>query len=128
MRNGMAAVAAAREPTRVLVVDDDPLWREAVSLVLGIEGMDVDAAANGADALRRLRRGPPPDVVLTDLAMPVMSGWQLRAALLRDPVLAALPVVVVSGEDDTRLVRADRCLRKGCDPDELLEAIRAVVH
>lgn len=84
----------------VLVVDDDEATREAVSLVLRAEGLSVTAAANGADALERLRGGLRPDLILLDLMMPVLDGWMFREEQLRDPQLAKIPVVVCSAAHD----------------------------
>jgi CheY-like chemotaxis protein len=111
-----------------LVVDDDGMWREVVAAVLEAEGFDVVTAANGLEALWRLRRGGlRPDLVVLDLSMPVLSGWQFRAEQLRDPRLRDIPVVVVSGDDLGR-TRADAYLAKPCAPDDLLEAVRGLVE
>jgi CheY-like chemotaxis protein len=80
---------------RVLVVDDDLDIRDVLVELLEGEGYRVSAAGDGQQALREASRNPP-DVILLDLMMPVMSGWQFRAAQLRDPVLARIPVVVLS--------------------------------
>jgi CheY-like chemotaxis protein len=56
--------------------------------------------SNGASALAYLRDAPPPSLILLDLAMPVMNGWEFLAAWERDAALHAVPVVVVSGERD----------------------------
>ena len=111
----------------VMVVDDDPLWREALLDLLALEGIRGLGAANGAEALGTLRRGARPDLVVTDLSMPVMSGWQLLAELLDDPTLASIPVAVVSGEDEPRGL-PHRYLRKTCDPEELLATVRTLTR
>jgi CheY-like chemotaxis protein len=87
------------EPGRILIVDDDAAIREALSGILEFEGFVVETAADGAAALARLRRPPAPALVVVDLVMPVMSGWDLCRELSRDAALAALPVVVVSASD-----------------------------
>lgn len=87
----------------VLIVDDDRDIRETMALLLEDCGHRVLCAANGEEALRMLQRGPRPDLVLLDLMMPVMTGWELRERMLRDPVLAKIPTVVISG--DTRAVQ-----------------------
>lgn len=114
--------------TLVMVVDDDPCWREALVQLLELEGLEAISAANGVDALATLRRAPRrPDALVTDLSMPLMNGWQLRIELLRDPALASIPVTVVSG-DDLRGVPAAHYLRKPCDPDELIAAVKAMTR
>jgi CheY-like chemotaxis protein len=80
----------------VLVVDDDFDLRQIVREILQEEGYEVETAANGREALRRLQRSDPPRVVVLDLMMPVMDGWQLLAELQRDATLAKIPVVVIT--------------------------------
>jgi CheY-like chemotaxis protein len=80
---------------RVLVVDDDDDIRAILVELLVGEGYWAVAAADGEQALRIASRFPP-DVILLDLMMPVMSGWQFRAAQRKDPALADIPVIVVS--------------------------------
>ncbi len=107
----------------VLVVEDDALIREAVVELLECEGFEAVAAWNGADALRRLRRHEiAPALILLDLMMPVMNGWQFRAAQLADPELAAIPVVVMSASDPEG-VAADAVIEKPFEVQALLDAI-----
>jgi CheY-like chemotaxis protein len=82
---------------RVLVVEDHVDSRELLAEFLEALGYAVEAASNGQEALERLRRAPKPEVVLLDLMMPVMSGWELMEHVRADPELSGLPVVVVSG-------------------------------
>jgi CheY-like chemotaxis protein len=83
-------------PARILVVDDDPAVRSALAEALEENGYEVACAADGDDALAQLHARPPPQVILLDLAMPVMDGWSFRDAQRRDPCLASIPTVVVS--------------------------------
>lgn len=80
---------------RILVIDDDPDIRDAVTEVLTFEGHEVFSAAEGEQGLVRCRLVRP-DLVLLDLMMPGMNGWDFLKALRRDELLAATPVVVVS--------------------------------
>jgi CheY-like chemotaxis protein len=82
----------------VLVVDDDPSVRDLFSDALREAGHRVEVAADGAQALARLREGAQPCVVLSDVRMPRMDGWELSRATGRDPELAAIPVVVMTGD------------------------------
>jgi CheY-like chemotaxis protein len=115
----------------ILVVEDDPLTREALGTLLGGAGFKTRAAADGAEALESLRRGPLPDLILLDLLMPVMDGWHFRREQQHDPALAAIPVVVCSGTGDADLhaaaLGAAGFIDKPLDPDQLLEKIRAVL-
>ena len=92
---------------RVLAVDDDPLIRGLIVQLLS-PAYDVVQAADGVDALREIQRQPP-DLLLLDLRMPVMDGWQLVDRLERGRY--EVPIVIVSGEaqrpwPDSQLVRA----------------------
>ena len=119
-----------REPARgpVLVVEDDRAIRESLAWVLEDEHVDTVTAANGQEALELLRQGARPCLILLDLMMPRMSGWQLAAELQRDPELAAIPVVLLSGVEevhrDAPLLRADGYLRKPIDAALLIEVVK----
>ena len=82
----------------VLVVDDDDSVRSLYVDALTEAGHVVAVAADGIAALDRLRDGTVPCVVLTDVRMPRMDGWELSRALARDPELASIPVVVITGD------------------------------
>jgi CheY-like chemotaxis protein len=82
----------------VLVVDDEARVRDLFSDALAEAGHRVEVAADGADALDRLRRGRAPCVVLSDVRMPRMDGWDLAREVARDPGLSSIPVVVVTGD------------------------------
>jgi CheY-like chemotaxis protein len=78
------------------VVDDDQAIREVIAEVLRDEGYEVVCAENGIQALDALRRDHRPNLVLLDLMMPVMSGWEVLEELQADDQLSRIPVVVVS--------------------------------
>ena len=82
-------------------------------------------AANGLAALAMLRDRPPPCLILLDLMMPIMNGWELDAALKRDPRLATVPVIVLSAlpEDLASPIGATEYLAKPVDIDKLLEVV-----
>jgi CheY-like chemotaxis protein len=79
----------------VLLVDDDANFRVVVGEVLKAEGCSIREAANGREALRLLRHHLP-ELILVDLMMPSMNGWDFYAELVRDERLARVPVAVVS--------------------------------
>lgn len=81
----------------VLIVDDDPDILETTRFVLECAGHRVSTAANGTEALACLHGEAAPCVILLDLMMPVMNGWEFRVEQARDPGLAAIPVIVVTG-------------------------------
>jgi CheY-like chemotaxis protein len=80
---------------RILVVDDEPSIAETVGWVLRDEGYAVAVARNGREALARVREQPP-DLVITDLMMPIMDGWALCRALQEDPATSSIPVVITT--------------------------------
>jgi CheY-like chemotaxis protein len=85
----------------VLVVDDDADIRYALVGALEEQGYRATSVSNGLEALEVLRILPaPPSVILTDLMMPVMNGWEFRAEQQRDPLLSKIPVVVVSAREN----------------------------
>jgi two-component system chemotaxis response regulator CheY len=85
----------------VLVVDDDFEIREALSDILSLEGYGVATAVDGQDALDRLRGGLQPSVILLDLMMPVMSGYEFCRLIKGDPGLSSIPVIIVSADGET---------------------------
>ena len=81
---------------RVLVVEDEVDVRRSIAEILTDAGHEVVEAENGKRALTLLSEGTQPDVVILDLMMPEMSGWQLRTALKADAKLAAIPIIVTT--------------------------------
>jgi len=108
----------------VLVVDDDCEIRETMTHLLEQEGYTVLTAANGKVALEQLRRCHP-NVMLLDLMMPVMSGWEVLDELGESGELASIPIIVISA---MCAAGARACLRKPVDLDELLSAVRTCCH
>ena len=101
----------------VLVVEDDADLREGLSQALRDHGFGVTPTTNGQEALDLLRAGARPSVILLDLMMPELNGWQLAAALRRDPDLSRIPQVVISAymddtEQEALALPPDDCLRK----------------
>jgi len=100
-------------------------------MTLEASGYAVATAADGAEGLRRLRQEPPPDLILLDLMLPVVSGWEFRRQQQQDPTLAAIPVVVVSAVGDLEQKAADigaaELLQKPVDFGQLLTTVRRFV-
>lgn len=109
----------------VLIVEDDLDTREMLGRFLELEGYTVETAENGKRALERLGSGVGACVILLDLMMPVMDGWQFRQEQIRDATLADIPVIVVSAAGRERLERihANAYLSKPVDLDELLGCV-----
>ena len=113
-------------PHGVLIVEDDQDVREAIATFLAAEGYTVVEAEHGAAALQRLAVGHF-CLILLDLFMPTMDGWTFRSAQLRDPTLAAIPVVVISADPDVVptavALGAVASMRKPLDLGVLLETV-----
>jgi CheY-like chemotaxis protein len=112
----------------VFVIDDDDDTRNTVVAVLQDEGYTVRSSNNGRDALAVLAGSTAPDLVLLDLMMPVMSGWEVLQEMARTPHLASLPVVVFTAAGsslagDNTLTKP--ILRKPIDIDLLLDMVRS---
>lgn len=115
-------------PKQILVVEDDRSLRLVLGELLEAEGYSVQVVANGQEAmahLRAARRGDLPDLIVLDLMLPRMSGWDLRALLQEDPALAAIPVLAVSGiGPELASIAADGHLEKPLDLFSFLAAVR----
>jgi CheY-like chemotaxis protein len=111
----------------VLVVEDDPDIAEVLTMLLPSLGYEAIAARNGAEALRLLEEVAAPCLILLDLMMPVMNGWDFRAEQLRDPELAKIPVVVMTGAgippEKMEPLGADGYLRKPIELEVLAEVV-----
>jgi CheY-like chemotaxis protein len=122
-----ADLRAAQTRRRVLVIDDDPDLRELLSVVLKSEGYDVQTAENGAAGFSVLRTLVP-DLIILDLLMPVMNGWQFREAQTALPQYARIPIVCLSGYHAARHQAAALgmpvCVQKPFDIDELVKIVR----
>ena len=106
---GAAHRAARHGQQRVLVVDDDPVMREMLQITLADEGFEVEAAADGAEGLRRFERGRP-DIVVTDAMMPVMDGFALCEALRARRAGRHVPILMLTAADDAASIkRAFNC-------------------
>lgn len=108
----------------MLVVDDDDEIREAICGVLEAEGYTTMSASNGDVALRALDKGRRPCVVLLDLMMPIMNGWDFMREVASKKDLDDLPVVVVSAYSVQATPGAKRVLKKPLDVKQLVAAVR----
>ncbi len=124
----VSALHGALRGLRLLVVEDDEMIRDALTDLLRDEGATVTAVPNGRDALGELRTGGLADLILLDLMMPVMDGWEFRVEQRADPILAHVPLIAMSADMSAkaRAIAADAYLRKPLDFAELVGRIRAV--
>ena len=112
----------------ILVIEDDATTRDAVSLALEDKGFSVTGVANGQEALQHLGQAAPPDLILLDLIMLVIDGWEFRKQQAQDPALQSIPVVVVSADagvpQKAAALGATDYLMKPIDFDKLLDAVQ----
>ena len=129
---GSVAVVSAQPhdhaPVRVLVVDDDDVIRQLITVNLELEGFEVFTAVDGQDALEKVATVQP-HLITLDVMMPRMDGWQAAQRLRADPETAAIKLVLLSAraqESDIRRgeqIGVDAYLTKPFDPDELIDTI-----
>jgi CheY-like chemotaxis protein len=114
----------------ILIVEDDDDIREALTQILELEGYVVREATNGREALDICAKQPTPNLILLDLMMPVMDGWQFRSEQMKDPVLAKVPVVVISADasvhEKVASFGAATVLPKPISLDRLLRAVESL--
>lgn len=109
---------------KVLIVDDEPDIRECLCEFFEEEGYTVSTASNGAEALRLLRAGELPGIVILDLIMPTMSGTELYSSMQSDPNLSSVPVLV-STSNPSLVPRGIPSLKKPVDLRKLLDLVRS---
>jgi CheY-like chemotaxis protein len=112
----------------VLVVDDDPDLLDVTRFVIENEGIVVETARNGQEALALLRAGRLPGLVLLDLMMPVMNGWEFLEEVAKDPLLGAIPIVVLTAAERTQVSGAMEVLCKPVDLTALLRVVERYVR
>jgi CheY-like chemotaxis protein len=110
---------------KVLVVDDDADNRKLLLTLLEAQGYLGTAAENGAEAISLLESGLDPDLILTDLMMPIMSGWDFCEVLKKTPAWRSIPVVVLCGmaEEQRGKLQVDDAFEKPTNVALLLDRI-----
>ena len=117
---------------RVLVVDDDDVIRQLITVNLELEGFDVVPAVDGQDALEKVKDAQP-QVITLDVMMPRLDGWETAARLRSDPDTAHIKVILLSARaQEADLQRGERIgvdayLTKPFDPDELIDLVRRLM-
>jgi DNA-binding NarL/FixJ family response regulator len=119
-------------PKRLLIVDDEPNLLRALEALLNAEGFEVTTARSGPDALVKLAQGVP-DLIVSDIRMPGMSGYELARQLRDSPRTALVPIIFLTakGESEDRIegfrAGVDAYLTKPFVPDELLALINNIL-
>jgi two-component system, chemotaxis family, chemotaxis protein CheY len=118
------------QPPRILVVDDDPTILDFVSVALTDEGYEVRTATDGRVALEIIDRWPP-DLILLDMRMPIMDGWEFAQVYIARPGPHAPVVVLTAAEDAAALaaeIHAAGYVAKPFTIDELLRVVEHYLH
>src|SRR4051795_883267 len=114
---------------RVLVVDDDDVIRQLITVNLELEGFEVIPASDGQDALDKVKQAQP-HVVTLDVMMPRLDGWEAATRLRNDPETAHIKVILLSARAQEvdiqrgQQIGVDAYLTKPFDPDELIDTVR----
>lgn len=115
---------------RILIVEDDRDLSRLVSEVLESAGYSTAIAANGYEALKHLQTNDHPDLILLDMMMPGMDGWQFREEQRKIPAVASIPVVTVTADGDARgkaaSIQAVGYIAKPISIDTLLDEVERI--
>jgi CheY-like chemotaxis protein len=113
-----------------MIVEDDDHLTEAITLLLRRRGYATKSCSDGRDALDSLRSGSAPDLILLDLLLPYMDGWEFRVEQKRDPKLASIPVIAMSVDRSAQAAAIDAhaYLQKPFDEKLLLDTIDALMR
>ena len=115
--------------TRIAVIEDDGDLREAICLMLRFEGHEVSGFSNAKEAIRQIEGGLAVDVILLDLMMPIMTGWEFCEYRAGSSILAKVPVIIITARQGVMLPDGvSDVLLKPFDPDVLQNAIVKVAN
>ncbi len=114
----------------IMVIDDDLDGREVLGTLLRRAGYEVVLCSGAASAFGHLREGAPPDLIVLDLMMPGMDGWEFRVEQKAEPRWAAIPIVVLSADHSAkaRAIDAAACVHKPIDETDFLEVVHRVTR
>lgn len=123
----------AEEKKKVVCIEDEPEMIDLVKLILGRKGFDLTGAMGGREGLEAVRRVKP-DLVLLDLMMPDMDGWEVYQQMKADSELADIPVIVVTAKAQSidkvlglHIAKVDDYVTKPFGPQELLQSVERVL-
>jgi CheY-like chemotaxis protein len=109
----------------ILIVEDDDSIRTTLKVALEVNGYTVFAATNGKEGLEELSNIPRPCLILLDLMMPVMDGWEFVAMVDETLALASIPVIVITAfRENARSIKAKEIIKKPVDLDILFDIVR----
>ncbi|MCY7282302.1 MAG: hybrid sensor histidine kinase/response regulator [Cyanobacteria bacterium CAN_BIN43] len=116
----------------ILAVDDTPDNLLLLEAILSEEGYNIHTAADGISALKHIEQSPP-DLILLDVMMPVMNGYEVTQRIRKNPALPFIPILLITAFDHSSVVEgldlgADEFVRKPVDPEELLARVRSLLR
>jgi DNA-binding response OmpR family regulator len=127
------AMSADNRSTKVVVVEDDPEMINLVKLILKKEGFDVTGAMGGRDGLEAIEKTRP-DLVLLDLMMPDIDGWEVYQAMKASDYMKAIPVIIITAKAQSidkvlglHIAKVDDYITKPFSPGELVASVRKVL-
>ena len=125
---------AKNEIKSILCIEDEPEMIDLIRLILGRRGFEVIGANGGMDGLEKLQNGPQPDLVLLDLMMPDMDGWEVYQQMKADEKTKDIPVIVVTAKAQSidkvlglHIAKVDDYIAKPFSPQELLSSVEKVL-
>jgi DNA-binding response OmpR family regulator len=126
-------MSADNRSTKVVVVEDDPEMINLVKLILKKEGFDVTGAMGGRDGLEAIEKTKP-DLVLLDLMMPDIDGWEVYQAMKASDYMKAIPVIIITAKAQSidkvlglHIAKVDDYITKPFSPGELVASVRKVL-
>ena len=118
----------------ILCIEDEPEMIDLIRLILGRRGFEVTGATGGKDGLEKLQNGPQPDLVLLDLMMPDLDGWEVYQQMKADEKTKDIPVIVVTAKAQSidkvlglHIAKVDDYIAKPFSPQELLSSVENVL-
>jgi two-component system response regulator VicR len=120
---------------QILCIEDEPEMIDLIRLILGRRGFQVVGAAGGKEGLEKVRQSPPPELVLLDLMMPDMDGWEVYQQMKADDKTKNIPVIVVTAKAQSidkvlglHIAKVDDYIAKPFSPQDLLNSVEKVLN
>ena len=118
---------------KILIIEDDKFLRELISRKLGDEGFNIQEAIDGEEGLKKIKEGKP-DLILLDLILPSIDGFEVLSRMKEDPGVSAIPVIILSNlgqkeevERGLKLGAADYLIKAHFTPGEIIEKIKNIL-
>lgn len=119
---------------RILCIEDETEMVDLIRLILGRRGFEVTGATGGVEGLQKVRQTTP-DLVLLDLMMPDMDGWEVYQQIKADPTLRGIPVIIVTAKAQNvdrvlglHIAKVDDYISKPFSPQELMDSVEKVIN